>query len=121
VAIARALVQEPELVLADEPIASLDPRNTKVVMDALQRLKKHFGITVVCNLHDLDIAKDYCDRLIGMSQGKIVFDGAPETLTESTARELYGLETGKAMTIIPPSANHVRKQSRRPIANLLRA
>jgi phosphonate transport system ATP-binding protein len=105
VAIARALVQEPELVLADEPIASLDPRNTKVVMDALQRLNRHFGITVICNLHDLDIAKDYCDRLIGMAQGKIVFDGAPEALTEATARELYGLEASEAMTIIPPAAN----------------
>jgi phosphonate transport system ATP-binding protein len=104
VAIARALVQEPELVLADEPIASLDPRNTKVVMDALQRLNKHFGITVVCNLHDLDIAKDYCDRLIGMAQGKIVFDGAPESLTESTARALYGLEADDAMTVLPPSS-----------------
>jgi phosphonate transport system ATP-binding protein len=104
VAIARALVQEPELVLADEPIASLDPRNTKVVMDALQRLNRHFGITVICNLHDLDIAKDYCDRLIGMAQGEIVFDGAPESLTEATARELYGLEAGEAMTIVPPSS-----------------
>jgi phosphonate transport system ATP-binding protein len=104
VAIARALVQEPELVLADEPIASLDPRNTKVVMDALQRLNRHFGITVVCNLHDLDIAKDYCGRLIGMSQGRIVFDGAPEALTEATARELYGLEADDAMTIIPSSS-----------------
>jgi phosphonate transport system ATP-binding protein len=104
VAIARALVQEPELVLADEPIASLDPRNTKVVMDALQRLNRHFGITVICNLHDLDIAKDYCGRLIGMAQGKIVFDGAPETLTEATARELYGLEANEAMTIVPPSS-----------------
>lgn len=103
VAIARALVQEPELVLADEPIASLDPRNTKVVMDALQRLNRHFGITVICNLHDLDIAKDYCDRLVGMAQGEIVFDGAPDSLTEATARELYGLEAGEAMTIVPPS------------------
>lgn len=104
VAIARALVQEPELVLADEPIASLDPRNTKVVMDALQRLNRHFGITVICNLHDLDIAKDYCGRLIGMAQGKVVFDGAPEALTEATARELYGLEANEAMTIVPPSS-----------------
>ncbi len=64
-AIARALVQEPDIVLADEPIASLDPRNTKIVMDSLLRLNKHFGITVICNLHDLDIAKDYCDRLAG--------------------------------------------------------
>ena len=56
VAIARALVQEPEIILADEPIASLDPRNAKVVMDALLRINKHFGITVICNLHTLDIA-----------------------------------------------------------------
>ncbi len=103
VAIARALVQEPEIVLADEPIASLDPRNTKVVMDALQRLNKHFGITVICNLHDLDIAKDYCDRLVGMAQGRVVFDGAPDELTESAARELYGLEAHEAMTVLPPT------------------
>jgi phosphonate transport system ATP-binding protein len=104
VAIARALVQEPEIVLADEPIASLDPRNTKIVMDSLQRLNKHFGITVLCNLHDLDIAKDYCGRLIGMAQGRVVFDGAPEDLTESAARELYGLEAHEAMTVLPPAA-----------------
>jgi len=102
VAICRALVQEPELVLADEPIASLDPRNTKLVMDALLRLNKHFGITVICNLHDLDIAKDYCGRLVGMAQGRIVFDDAPEALTEAAARELYGLEAHEAMTLLPP-------------------
>ena len=104
VAIARALVQEPKIVLADEPIASLDPRNTKVVMDALLRLNKHFGITVICNLHDLDIARDYCGRLIGMAQGRVVFDGAPEALTESVARDLYGLEANEAMTLLPPPA-----------------
>jgi len=103
VAIARALVQEPELVLADEPIASLDPRNTRIVMDALQRLNKHFGITVICNLHDLDIAKDYCGRLVGMAQGQVVFDGAPDELTEATARELYGLDADDAMNVLPPS------------------
>jgi phosphonate transport system ATP-binding protein len=101
VAICRALVQEPDIILADEPIASLDPRNTRLVMDALLRLNRHFGITVICNLHDLDIAKDYCGRLIGMAQGRIVFDGAPEALTEATARELYGLEAHEAMTMIP--------------------
>ncbi|MDO9611259.1 MAG: phosphonate ABC transporter ATP-binding protein [Serpentinimonas sp.] len=98
VAIARALVQEPLLILADEPIASLDPRNTKVVMDALQRLNREFGITVVCNLHDLDIAKDYCERLIGMAQGRVVFDGSPESLTSAVAHELYGLEAREAMS-----------------------
>src|SRR3954453_17553756 len=69
VAIARALVQEPDIILADEPIASLDPRNTQIVMDALLRLNKHFGITVVCNLHSLDLARGYCDRLVGMGAG----------------------------------------------------
>ena len=97
VAIARALVQEPEIILADEPIASLDPRNTKVVMDALLRINKHFGITVICNLHSLDTARTYCDRLVGMAQGRIVFDGAPQALTNDIARELYGLDAGEVM------------------------
>ncbi len=104
VAIARALVQEPDIILADEPIASLDPRNTKIVMDSLLRLNSHFGITVLCNLHDLDIAKEYCTRLIGMTQGRVVFDGPPEALTESEARDLYGLEAHEAMTVLPPMA-----------------
>ncbi|MFM9942668.1 MAG: phosphonate ABC transporter ATP-binding protein [Hyphomicrobiaceae bacterium] len=97
VAIARALVQEPKLVLADEPIASLDPRNTKVVMDALLRINKHFGITVICNLHSLDTARAYSDRLVGMAQGRVVFDGLPAALTDGTARELYGLEADDVM------------------------
>jgi phosphonate transport system ATP-binding protein len=97
VAIARALVQEPELILADEPIASLDPRNTRVVMDALLRINKHFGITVLCNLHSLDIARSYCDRLIGMAAGRVVFDDAPAMLTDALAREIYGLESGDVL------------------------
>jgi phosphonate transport system ATP-binding protein len=97
VAIARALVQQPEIILADEPIASLDPRNTKIVMDALLRINKHFGITVLCNLHSLDLARGYCDRLIGMSAGRIVFDGTPDTLTEHIAREIYDLEANEVM------------------------
>ena len=97
VAIARALVQEPDIILADEPIASLDPRNTKIVMDALLRINKHFGITVLCNLHSLDLARGYCDRLIGMASGRIVFDGAPSALTEHIARELYDLEASEVI------------------------
>ena len=97
VAIARALVQEPDIVLADEPIASLDPRNTKVVMDALQHINRHLGITVVCNLHSLDLARTYCDRLVGMAAGRVVFDDVPAALTEATSRELYGLEAGDVM------------------------
>jgi phosphonate transport system ATP-binding protein len=106
VAIARALVQEPRMLLADEPIASLDPHNTKVVMDALLRINKHFGITVLCNLHSIDTARSYSDRLIGMAEGRLVFDGAPVALTDSAARELYGLEAGDVMdtsaTAMPP-------------------
>ena len=97
VAIARALVQEPEIILADEPIASLDPRNTRIVMDALLRINRHFGITVICNLHSLDLARSYCDRLVGMAAGRVVFDGAPAALTEHVARELYGLEADEVM------------------------
>jgi len=111
VAVCRALVQEPDLVLADEPIASLDPRNTKIVMDALLRINKHYGITVICNLHDLDLAREYCGRLIGMSAGAVVFDGSPDELTSDLARELYGLEAGQVMdlngAIRPVSASPV--------------
>jgi phosphonate transport system ATP-binding protein len=104
VAIARALVQEPDIILADEPIASLDPHNTKVVMDALLRINREFGITVLCNLHSLELARNYCGRLIGMAAGKVVFDGTPEQLTDAEAKRLYGLEgEGKAEPSARPS------------------
>ncbi len=90
VAIAKALVQEPEIVLADEPIASLDPANAKRVMDALRTINREDGITILVNLHTLDTARAYCDRIIGMSQGRIVFDGPSEALTTDRAREIYG-------------------------------
>jgi phosphonate transport system ATP-binding protein len=70
-------------------------------MDALLRINKHFGITVICNLHSLDLARTYCDRLIGMASGRIVFDGAPATLTEHIARELYDLEANEVMGTAP--------------------
>jgi phosphonate transport system ATP-binding protein len=103
VAIARAMVQEPDIILADEPIASLDPHNTKVVMDTLQRINREFGITVLCNLHSLELARDYCGRLIGMAAGKVVFDGTPEQLTQAEAQKLYGLEAeGRSETSAVP-------------------
>jgi phosphonate transport system ATP-binding protein len=97
VAICRALVQEPEIILADEPVASLDPRNAKIVMDALQRINRHFGLTVLCNLHSLDLARGYCDRLVGMAAGRVVFDDVPAALTEDVARELYGMEADEVL------------------------
>ena len=92
VAIARAMMQNPKILLADEPISSLDPKNSKVVMDDIKRINNQNGITVICNLHSLDIAKQYCDRLIGLSEGKIVFDGNPSSLTNELAEQLYDLE-----------------------------
>jgi ABC-type phosphate/phosphonate transport system ATPase subunit len=91
VAIARALVQEPKILLADEPIASLDLRNATIVMDVLRRINREDGITVISNLH-LQTAKDYCDRIIGLRQGVIVFDGLPSELSDSLAREIYSSE-----------------------------
>jgi phosphonate transport system ATP-binding protein len=106
VAICRALVQEPNLILADEPIASLDPRNTKVVMDALARINRDHGITVLCNLHDLDIATEYCTRLVGMKAGRVVFDGAPAELTAAVAEDLYGLDTARTGDTTQAGAAH---------------
>jgi phosphonate transport system ATP-binding protein len=97
VAIARALVQEPEILLADEPVASLDPRNTRLVMDALAEVNRRYGITVLCNLHSLDLARAYCDRLVGLAAGRVVFEGGPFDLTEDVARRLYGLEAGEVL------------------------
>lgn len=96
VAIARALAQEPELILADEPVASLDPRNTRIVMDTLQRLNREFGITVVVNLHSIDLARNYCDRLIGLQAGRMFFDGTAAQLNDGAVRDLYGMESGEA-------------------------
>lgn len=90
VAIARALMQNPSIILADEPIASLDPMNAQIVMDALRRIHEEDGRMVIANLHTLDTARRYCDRVIGMRDGRIVFDGRPDQLTTGVARDIYG-------------------------------
>lgn len=102
VAIARTLVQNPKIILADEPVASLDPRNTQAVMDSLKHLNEQ-GITVLCNLHSLDLARDYCTRLVGMKAGRVVFDGVPEALTDDVIADLYGLEANEVsdMSSVP--------------------
>jgi phosphonate transport system ATP-binding protein len=94
VAIARALMQNPTTVLADEPIASLDPSNAKSVMDALADLNKRDGITVICNLHTLDTARACCNRIVGMAAGRVVFDGPPDALTEAALLAIYGNADG---------------------------
>ncbi|WP_300018403.1 phosphonate ABC transporter ATP-binding protein [uncultured Roseobacter sp.] len=92
VAIARALMQDPKIILADEPIASLDPMNAQVVMRALRRIHEEDGRTVIANLHTLDTARRYCDRVIGMRDGRIVFDGTPGQLSTAAARDIYGAD-----------------------------
>ncbi|TVQ34910.1 MAG: phosphonate ABC transporter ATP-binding protein [Geminicoccaceae bacterium] len=92
VAIARALVQEPDLILADEPIASLDPLSARQVMEALARINREDGLTVLCNLHALDVARTYCSRVVGIAEGRLVFDGPVTGLDEATIRRIYGDE-----------------------------
>ncbi|MFM2356035.1 MAG: hypothetical protein RLZZ528_1771 [Pseudomonadota bacterium] len=92
VAIARALMQDPKVILADEPIASLDPMNAQVVMDTLRRINVEDGRMVIANLHTLDTARRYCDRVIGMRDGRIVFDGTPDQLSTGAARDIYGAD-----------------------------
>ncbi|MGQ3017871.1 phosphonate ABC transporter ATP-binding protein [Phenylobacterium sp.] len=96
VAIARAMLQEPDMLLADEPVASLDPINTEVVMEALEDVCRERGIPVIVNLHSLDIARRYCTRVIGMSKGKIIYDGPPAGLTPDVVDRIYGVRTGRA-------------------------
>jgi phosphonate transport system ATP-binding protein len=90
VAIARALAQQPRIILADEPVASLDPPTSHVVMRDLQRINRDLGITVVVNLHFLDLARRYGDRIIGMRSGEVVFDGVGADADENVFRDIYG-------------------------------
>jgi phosphonate transport system ATP-binding protein len=89
-AIARALVQQAEIIVADEPIASLDPKSAKRVMDLLAELNRKKGITLLVSLHQVDYARAYFDRVIAMRQGTVVFDGPADRLTPSFLTELYG-------------------------------
>lgn len=90
VGIARALAQKPKLILADEPIASLDPASSETVMSSLYQFCKEDGIACLCNLHQVDMARKYATRIVGIHQGTKVFDGAPEELTEDVIALIYG-------------------------------
>ena len=92
VAIAKALVQNPRIMLADEPIASLDPANATRVMDGLKQINTQDGITVLVNLHTLDTARAYCDRIVAMRAGRVMFDGTAAQLTDGVVRDIYGTD-----------------------------
>ncbi len=110
VAIARTMMQLPDLVLADEPIASLDPANAETVMSALSSISRERGITVLVNLHSLEIARTYCPRIIGMAKGKVVFDGSPDQLDAAMVEKIYGRRKSTDSALAPavsapPSSN----------------
>ena len=90
VGIARALAQQPKTILADEPVASLDPPTSHVVMRDLQRINRELGITTIVNLHFLDLAKVYGERIIGMRDGSLVYDGTGAAADETVFRDIYG-------------------------------
>ncbi|WP_438444483.1 phosphonate ABC transporter ATP-binding protein [Gorillibacterium sp. sgz5001074] len=90
VSIARALAQEPKVILADEPVASLDPLTTQQVMDDLKRINQELGITTVVNLHFVDLARQYATRIIGLRAGAVVFDGPVSEATDEVFSEIYG-------------------------------
>lgn len=91
VAICRALMQNPKILLADEPVASLDPKNTKRIMDVLRQVSEQ-GISVMVNLHSIELVRQYCTRVIGIQRGVVLFDGHPSQLTDGLLQQLYGDE-----------------------------
>lgn len=92
VAIARSLAQEPKILLADEPVASLDPVTTVQVMDDIKRINRELNLTTIVNLHHVDLALKYSTRIIGLRQGKLVFDGRPQDVTQDVLKLIYGRE-----------------------------
>lgn len=90
VGIARALAQEPTIILADEPVASLDPPTSHVVMRDLQRINRELGITTIVNLHFLDLARVYGQRIVGLREGELVYDGTGDQADERVFRDIYG-------------------------------
>ncbi|MEK3853970.1 phosphonate ABC transporter ATP-binding protein [Cytobacillus sp. FSL H8-0458] len=92
VGIARALIQNPRMLLCDEPIASLDPNSAKVIMDHLKKVSSAMGITVVVNLHQVDVAIKYSDRIIGINKGQVVYNGSAKGLTSEDIQRIYGSE-----------------------------
>jgi phosphonate transport system ATP-binding protein len=94
VGIARALAQHPKVILADEPVASLDPKTSRKVLRYLQQASRESGITVICNLHQVDYAREFGQRVIGVAGGRVVFEGRPDELTDEVLQRIYpgGLE-----------------------------
>ena len=99
VAIARAFISSPEIVLADEPVASLDPAMSRSVLDSLKTAAKNHGTTVICTLHQIEYALEFADRIIALRDGKVFFDGSPNELDKETQAKLYDLAKPSVHTV----------------------
>jgi len=98
VGIARSIMQEPRLILCDEPIASLDPSSSKVIMDHLSNINTSMKITCILNLHQVEVALKYSKRIIGLTSGQIVYDGSPAFLSKEKIYEIYKSNEGELIT-----------------------
>ena len=99
VSIARALSQQPKIILADEPTASLDPKTTRQVMNDLKRINEEMGITIIINLHFIDLALEYGERIIGMRDGKVVYDDLKVNTSEEDFETIYGRSIESSETL----------------------
>ncbi len=89
VGIARAIIKKPLLLLADEPVASLDPKSSNLILSLLKKINQEFGTTILCNLHQVDLAKKYSDRVVGLIDGKIIFDEKSDNINEAYLKRIY--------------------------------
>lgn len=108
VALARTLAQLPDIILADEPIASLDPVTSKQVMDDFKRINKEMNITVLMNIHHVEIALQYADRIIGIRAGEVVYDGKASSVDEKVLSHIYGNKVEEVMQDVEGEERHVR-------------
>jgi phosphonate transport system ATP-binding protein len=103
VGIARALAQQPAVILCDEPVASLDPKTSRIVLGYLKAICKEEGIAVICNLHQVDYAVEFGERIVGLSGGRVVFDDTPDQLTSEIVHQIYpGLEDPGISRVLKP-------------------
>ena len=122
-AIARTLVQGARLVLADEPIASLDPESSRKVMEILANIQREDGRTVIVSLHQVDMALRYCPRVVALNQGRIVYDGPSAALTPALLCELYGMDAHELLgtSASAPTAHATQPSAQAPLSALLQA
>ncbi|CAM4028156.1 phosphonate ABC transporter ATP-binding protein [Cohnella lubricantis] len=107
VALARTLAQNPDIILADEPIASLDPVTSRMVMDDFKKINKEMNISVIMNIHHVEIALEYADRIIGIRKGEVVFDGPTNKVTKDILGEIYGGNFDEIQSSFEENSAHV--------------